>query len=180
MSDTLILKKMINDSAKIQLENHYDKRKAVLIEHGTTGSRLEIFNIPSDAIIIDVDSNFENQKIFSGASDECKRSDYIIISESERVVLFIEMKKGSSSTSEIVKQLKGSLCIFNYCQAIAREFFDRDDFLSTYKKRFIAFKNVNLDKKKTRIDKRKNSHSSPDTLMKVSQTNNIQFKKIAA
>ena len=180
MSDISVLAKMLKKSAIIKLEDHYSKKKAILVEHGIAGSSLEILNIPSDAIILDVDANFDNQKIFEGSNGECKRADYIIISESEEVVVFIEMKKGSSTTSKIIKQLKGSLCLFEYCQVVAREFFGRNDFLSSYKKRFITFKHVNLDKRKTKIERTASNHSTPDTLLKISWANSIQFNKIAA
>jgi hypothetical protein len=171
---------MIKDSAKIALQDHYQgKKKVVLTEHGTTDSSLELHNVPADAIVIDVDANFSNSSLFENSAGECKRSDYLIISEEKNLALFIEMKKGSPATSDIIKQLKGSLCAFGYCQFIAREFFDEADFLLNYRLRFVAFKNVNLEKKKTKIDRSINVHDKPECLMRVSWANTIQFNKIA-
>lgn len=182
MSDTTVLNRMIKDTAKIALLDHYSgKKKVVLIERGTTESKLEIHNMPHDAVVIDVDSSFENSNLFASNASECKRSDYIIVSESKKIALFIEMKKGNSDTAGIIKQLKGGLCVFEYCQSIAREFFSESDFLSGYKKRFVAFKQVNLTKKKTVIDKSSvGAHSSPDNLLKVSWASTIQFGRISA
>jgi len=181
VSDTTVLNRMIKDTAKISLLEHYNgKKKVVLIERGTTGSELEIHNIPHDAVVIDVDSSFENANLFASNASECKRSNYIIVSESKKVALFIEMKKGNPDTAGIIKQLKGGLCVFEYCQSIAREFFSENNFLSEYKKRFVVFKQVNLIKKKTAIDKTViGSHSSPDNLLKVSWAKTIQFGKIS-
>jgi len=180
VTDTTVLNRMINDEAKIPLVNHYHgKKKVVLIERGTTGSKLEIHNIPHDAIVIDVDSSFENSHLFASGAGECKRSDYIIVSESKKVALFIEMKKGNPNTADIIKQLKGGLCVFEYCQSIAREFFDESDFLSEYKKCFVAFKQVNSIKRKTAINKSATgSHSLPENLLKVSWAKTIQFGSI--
>jgi len=171
---------MIKDTAKISLLNHYNgKKKVTLIERGTTGSKLEIHNIPHDAVVIDVDSSFENTNLFASNASECKRSDYIIVSESKKVALFIEMKKGNPDTAGIIKQLKGGLCVFEYCQSIAREFFSESNFLSGYEKIFVTFKQVNLAKKKTAISRSTTGvHSSPDNLLKVSWAKTIQFKKI--
>lgn len=179
MSDTSILERMIHDDAKIALDEHYDRKKVVLIEHGTTGSSLEIFGVPSDSIVVDIDKNFYNSKLFKNSNGECKRADYMIISEEKQVVIFLEMKKGNPDTASIIKQLKGSLCVFEYCQSIAKEFFSERDFLSSYKKRFVAFKNVNLAKRKTTIDQETGSHTTPENLMKVSWSNSIQFNIIA-
>ncbi len=181
MSDTTVLNRMIKDTAKISLDDHHDgRKKIVLIEHGTTGSELEIHNIPHDAIVIDVDSSFENSNLFASGAGECKRSDYIIVSESAKIVLFIEMKNGNPNTKDIIKQLKGGLCVFEYFQSVAREFFSENGFLSEYKKCFVAFKQVNLVKKKTTIDKLATGlHSSPENLLRVSWAKTIQFGRVS-
>jgi hypothetical protein len=181
VADMTVLNRMIKDSAKIVLQDHYrDKKKVVLTEHGTTDSSLELHNVPADAIVIDVDANFSNSDLFANSAGECKRADYLIISQEKKLVLFIEMKKGPSPTSDIIKQLIGSRCAFEYCQSIAREFFDEADFLVDYRLRFVAFKHVNLEKKKTKIDKSTATHDTPERLMRVSWANTIQFNKIAA
>ncbi|ETI62598.1 hypothetical protein D104_01095 [Marinomonas profundimaris] len=173
-----VLNQMIKDIAKISLQDHYDRKKVVLIEHGTTDSSLELHNVPNDAIVIDIDSNFNNGKIFSNSKGECKRADYIIVSEEKKVVVFIEMKKGASDTSDIIKQLKGSFCLFKYCQIVASDFFGQADFMSSYSLRFVAFKHVNLEKRKTRITRYTASHDKPEDLMRISWASTIQFTKI--
>lgn len=179
VTETKILNKMINNDAKIPLTDHYRKKKVSLVECNTTGSQLEIFNLPEDSIVINLDSRFENYKLFEGSAGECKRSDYIIISESKNIAIFIEMKKGKSDTSKIIQQLKGSLCTYEYFQSIAREFFNKNKFLAGYNKRFVAFTRASLTKRKTKINKAKNDHSTPNQPMKISGAQNIQFNMIA-
>lgn len=82
-----VLNQMIKDTAKISLQDHYNRKKVVLIEHGTTDSSLELHNVPNDAIVIDIDSNFNNGNFFSNSKSECKRADYIIVSEEKKVVV---------------------------------------------------------------------------------------------
>jgi len=182
MTDTRLLNDIFIETARIELEEHNNgRKKVVLIEHGTEGSQLEILNIPQDSLVIDVDSSFDNTKLCRNIKGACKRSDYLIISEDKELILFIEMKKGTNSTRpDIIKQLKGSLCVFEYCQSIAREFHDTDNFLHNYRKCFIAFKNVNLAKTQTKVTKIDNNHSTPETLKTISGTSNIQFNQIAA
>ena len=180
MPDMTLLKAMLKDTAQIAIQDHYARKKVVLIEHDTEGSRLEIYNIPEDSLVIDVDASLDIRNLINTTNGACKRADYLIISQEKKLVLFIEMKKGNPKTSDIIKQLKGSLCVFKYCQAIAGQFFDTEDFLDDYKMRFVAFKNVNLTKNKTKIDKMSNDHNTPETLMKVSWAKTIQFNKITA
>lgn len=180
MTDTTVLARMFNNQALITLDEHYSRKKAVLVEHGTEGSVLEILGIPEDAIIIDIDASFTNTNLFDNTSGECKRADYLIISEQKRVALFIEMKKGNPDTSSIIKQLKGSLCVFEYCQVIGREFFYEPEFLGDYKKRFVAFKQVNLTQRKTKIEKGVGMHDSPESLLKIKWAKTIEFNKISA
>lgn len=179
MIDTQVLKSLIKQSAKVSLEGHYKKKKAVLHEYNTKDSTLEIYNLPDDAIIIGVDASFSNSKLFNGFKGECKRSDYIIISEQKRVVLFIEIKKGDPSDSNMIKQLKGSLCVFEYIRYVAREFFDQKDLLRSYKNRFIAFTHVNYNKKLTGNKKKqqKGSGRTPQDMKKIPGTN-VQFEEI--
>lgn len=180
MPDMTLLKAMIKNTAQIAVQDHYSRKKVILNEHDTVGSILEIHNVPADSIIIDVDASLDIRNLINTTNGACKRADYLIISQEKKLVLFIEMKKGNPKTSDIIKQLKGTLCVFKYCQAIASEFFDTVDFLADYKMRFVAFKNVNLTKQKTKIDKAMSSHDTPETLMRVSWANIIQFNKIAA
>lgn len=181
MTDTDVLRKMINSSAIINLEAHYkNKMKVVLEETETEDCKLEVYDAPHDAIVIDVDTHFKNDELFDCTSSECKRSDFIIISEAKNVVIFIEIKKGNSGTLGIVNQLKGGLCVFEYCQSIAREFFGENNFLNSYDKRFVAFKRVNLKKRKVSVEKGIGDHSTPETLMKLSWASTVYFNKIAA
>ncbi len=181
MPDMGLLKSMFKDTAQIAIQDHHcARKKVVLTEHDTKDSIIEIHNIPEDSLVINVDASLDIRNLINTTNGACKRADYLIISQEKKLVLFIEMKKGNPKTSDIIKQLKGSLCVFKYCQAIAEQFFDADNFLSEYKMRFVAFKNVNLTKNKTKIDKTNNVHDTPETLMKISWAKTIQFNKIAA
>ena len=183
MSDMTILKRLLQPNILLPLVDHYDSKKVILIEHQTQDSWIEIHNMPYDALVIDLDHAFQNQLLFQGHNGECKRADYMIIAESERKVLFIEMKRSNAPALDIVKQLKGALCVFEYCQVIAREFFKEAAFLQYYQRRFISLRHTGGTKQKTEIERTSplgTVHDNPDFPLRVSWAKVIQFKKIAS
>lgn len=82
MSDLDILKRLIQGKALITLEDHYNgKKKVTLREPQTENSYLKLHNVPYDSLVIDLDSAFSNDNFFQGSQGECKRADFIIVSE---------------------------------------------------------------------------------------------------
>ena len=180
MPDTTVLATLFNDNAKIAIESHYGRNKVVLTEPQAQDSKIEIRNIPDDSLVIDLDSVFSNADLFSGSKGECKRADYLIFSEQKQKILFIEMKRTGAKLKDIVNQLKGSLCAFEYTQAIAREFFNEIDFLTAYELRFISINHTGMVNRKTAIEKVAGIHNQPDKPLKLSWTQSIQYNHIAA
>ena len=181
LSDSDVLKRLIQGRALIALEDHYNgKKKVVLKEPQTEDSFLELHNIPDDSIVIDLDGAFSNDNFFQGSQGECKRADFIVISEIKKKILFIEMKRAKAQLNDIVKQLKGSLCAFEYTQSIVKQFFNKDNFLLDYELRFISVTQTGSKKGKTKIEKTAGRHDSPERPLKLSWANQIQFNKIAA
>lgn len=180
MPDTNVLERLFNNNSKINIEDHYGKKKVVLKESQAQDSKIEIRNIPNDAVVIDLDSAFSNDKLFSGSNCECKRADYIIFSEQRKKVLFIEMKRTGAKLNDIINQLKGSLCAFEYTQSIAREFFHEIDFLEAYEQRFISINHTGMANRKTAIEKVSGKHNRPDAPLKLSWTKTVQYNQIAA
>ncbi len=186
MTDMGWLDKMIKSSAKVRLENHRSRdnkitKKVTLRESTEKGEyKVVILNVPGDAIVISIDDKFDNGRLFSGANDECKRGDYIIVSEEERLVVFIEMKLGSASKSEIINQLRGSRCVLEYCQSLAQEFYGRKKFLSGYKHRFIGFVQIRSSRKKGKKNGRDDDGRDVWRPMRISGKSLVQFRTIAA
>lgn len=180
MCEISILKRCFNPDALIPTETYHDTRtKVTLLEPEEPNSSCSIMNIPSDTLVINVDAKFDNSKLFSGKNGCCKRSDFMLISAAKQCVLFIEIKKSNSSTQgHLIKQLKGSFCVYTYCRSVIKTFFG-EDFLDGYKLRFIAIQNnVNMNKRPT-VDRTSSIHDSPDSMMKVNSRNEMQFKMLA-
>ena len=183
MSHTSVLRRMLNSCSLVQLEDHYESKKVKLSESKISDSSIEILHVPPNTIVLDLDSAFNIEKLFHGKAGECKRADYILLSESAERVLFIEMKRSNSSATDISLQLRGALCAFEYCQIIAREFFDEHNFLKTYQKRFISIRHTDDYKRKTAIERTAGlgqKHCLPDTPLRISWAKTIQFKQLAA
>lgn len=185
MTDTELLSQLINEQSKLQLETEYDRHHCVsLIEPGQSDSRIVIKNMPYDSFVIKSDKFSSPDLIFKGDRGECKRADYIIISEERKCVLFVEIKRTKDSWNEIVQQLKGSQCFLEYCQSVAKIFWNKADFLSDYKMRFISIAHTGSIQKRKPFNSREEQigkiHDSAERAMKIAYAPRIQFKTIAA
>nr|CAA6806528.1 MAG: Unknown protein [uncultured Thiotrichaceae bacterium] len=181
MADTAVLRRMLQPNIIIPLQDHYnDKKKLLLQEPQADDSCIEIHNVPADSIVIDLDRAFSNQGLFCGSQGECKRADYLLISEQTEKILFIELKQSSSGKSGIIKQLQGSLCAFEYCQIIAREFFHEAEFLQSYQQRFIAFTHTTSRSRKTEVEREVVRHGTPQQPLMIRYTRTFQFNQMAA
>ena len=180
MADFDTLKRMIRVGATEPLQWHYRKRKAVLPEGADTGRySIEINNVPEDALVIDVDKNLE-VRLFSSAEGAGKRVDFMIVSEAEKTILFIEMKKGNVDKPAIIRQLKGGLCVFEYCQSVAREFYGEKRFLSDYKKRYVVFSRIFANKKQVRRKATGGAHDTPEKALWLKHRAAVRFNELMA
>jgi hypothetical protein len=181
MQDLNVLTQLVKTTAQVPLEEEYGKHLARLTEPQAPDSEAIIRNIPEDAMVIKVDLFFSPDKIFNGNNGECKRCDYVIISPGKRCILYIEIKrtKDKGGWKHIVEQLKGGQCFVSYCQTVGEHFWDKKDFLSGYKNRFICIGHTNIAKRKTRIDKQSKRHNTPDKAMKIDWPNHLQFNHLA-
>ena len=179
MSDMDILSAMIKDSALIPQEQQHGKPIIKLQELGVKGSTTYIRNIPPDAIVIKADEFPAPNSFFKGDKGECKRADFIIISEEKKVILHVELKAGDKDASHIVKQLKGASCVISYCKEVGKLFWGENTFLENYKHRYIGMVHLSASKKPSR-HKSTSLHDSPESFLKISSPHYVQFNELAA
>lgn len=173
-----LLKKLFQKNTISTIEQHYNSYQVVLKE-AKEGYELKILNVPSDLMVINIDDNFNNNQIFQGNDGECKRCDFVLISEAEKIVLFIELKKSNNSTRvDKINQLKGGLCFIKYTQSIVEEFFNYPTFLKDYKFCYAIFDNIHAKKRPTKLLHDKLENTTPEKAVKISKTNSYQFKKL--
>ena len=180
MGDTEVLSQLIKEAALVPVQkDQYGNFFVKLDEPQVSDSSTEIRNPPPDSLVIKVDTFRAPVDIFNGDRGECKRADYVIISEERKCILYIEIKKTKDSWQKIVKQLMGAECFVKYCQEIGKVFWNENDFLSDYKQRFISIGHTSIAKKKTRIIKDFSNHDSPERAMKIDWPNYLQFNRLA-
>ncbi|MEM9542489.1 MAG: hypothetical protein AAGA60_23740 [Cyanobacteria bacterium P01_E01_bin.42] len=123
--DLNILDEMIQDRAKNELiEYSNGKRKVILAETDGTNYSVTVIQVPEDTIVIKSDYFEAPQNFFQSKKGECKRSDFIMISNynKKKFIIFIEMKQTRAPEKEIIQQFKGSECLIAYCQKIGQLF----------------------------------------------------------
>lgn len=174
-----ILAELIIESAQVPHENEYGKPVIKLEETGVKDSVSFIRNIPSDALVIKADEFPAPKTFFRGDKGECKRADFIIISEEKKVILYVELKAGAKDRGYIIKQLKGASCVVSYCKEIGKHFWHESAFLNGYAHRYICMVNLSVSKKPSR-HKSSPLHDSPESFLKVSSPHHLQFKELAA
>lgn len=178
MSDMEILSQMMKDSALVCSEGSADRPRVILRESQAPDSSATISHLPSDALVIKVDSFRSPDGVFNGSKGECKRSDFVIISQKKKCIVHIELKRTKDSLSQIIKQLAGSQCFIKYCQEIGMVFWEQKDFLSGYEHRFVSIGHTSISKRSTRYIHGKCSNVQPKDVLKISWPKNIQYNML--
>jgi len=186
MSDIVILKEMIMDTATVPLidSDHNERRKRVILTETSANYSVPIYGMPEpdNVIVIKADAFPALMMVFANSRGECKRADFIIVANtSERkVILCIEMKAKATTSSEsgIIQQLKGAQCFVAYCQAIGKVFWNQENFLDSYDYCFINIRNIGMSKGMTRIDPETGIHDSPERMLKIGSPHHLEFNKL--
>lgn len=180
LNDIDILNQLISDSARVELLSHYENFKAILDEPEEPDVKVEVLNIPEDAIVIKADRFRAQHEIFKGDKGECKRADYVIVSALKRKIIYIELKKTKEENNHIEKQLRGALCFIDYCKSLGQQFWGKNDFLSSFENRFISICHCGgLQKRRTSIEREDSRCDMPNMPLKIKYTQSIQFKILA-
>ncbi len=184
MGDIAILKEMLNDDVKVPLEERHHKKQVTLAEPAPANYSVTLYGMPNEdeVIIIKADAFTSPNTVFKGEHGECKRADFVIIADTEKikVILCIEMKAGKGGTqANIINQLKGALCFVAYCREIGQQFWNQPDFLSNYEYRFVSIRDISIPKKPTRNkSKQQGIHNFPEQMLKITSPNYLHFNHL--
>ncbi len=142
--------------------NPEDPNEVTLIENIDNNSySIKIKGLPKETFILKSDEFPALLNFFKGLQGECKRANYIILTniKNKKIAIFLELKSGNPDNKDIINQLKGAFCLYKYLQKIGQTFWDYTDFLIDYEIKFAVIKEIpkktNLDKKATKF-KREN------------------------
>ena len=178
ISDLDVLQELIDERALVPLEEtHYGKKTVVLGESGSQVGiqySIKIKGIPDDAVVVKTDMFSSPEGIFSCQRGECKRADYVIVTNSETAnfIVHVEMKRGEGNAGEIIDQLKGSECFIAYCRAIVCRFWQQSGFLDRYESRFVTFRKIRTRKSRTRESRSSVLHDVPERMFRISDVGN--------
>jgi hypothetical protein len=177
MTDIEILVEMLKNDATIAIETESDKRVVKLTE-SQINQHVKIYNIPENAIVIKADAFPSPNAIFANSKFECKRADFIIVVETEKVIIYIELKNSIKTKSQefIIQQLQGAQCLMSYCQSIGEIFWKEKNFLKNYQHRFvnILIKGISVSKSLTN-SKFLQIHDHPDRMLQISGLSEISL-----
>ncbi|NJN73528.1 MAG: hypothetical protein HC799_12335 [Limnothrix sp. RL_2_0] len=155
--DLTILAELVSEDAQVlPIDTVYGGQEVTLTEEEDIDYFIKIKGLSEQILIIKCDKFPAPKSIFKNSKRECKRADYIILTntENKKTAVFLELKKGNPDNAELICQLKGAFCFLKYCQKIGQVFWEKPNFLAGYEYKFAVIKEipkVNLKKKTTRI-----------------------------
>ncbi len=152
------------------------KKEIILSENKGISYQLIIHNVPEDIFAIKADDFPDTRAFFTG--DKNKRADYIIISSSLKLIVFLELKHGSGgSETDIVKQLKGAECLLKYCDLLHTKMSNSKSTLQHYKFRFVCAYFVGASKRPTRYQG-SSLHDAPERMLKLNNPHRLFLKQL--
>jgi hypothetical protein len=173
---------MIKDSSKIQLEAKTPTRASVTLEETqVSDSKIVIYGLPHNAIAAKIDTFTSPDTILAGTRGECKRADYVILSDDndKKLILYIEIKLKRKEEKHLIEQLKGAVCFIGFCKEVAKQFWYNPTFLSDFDCRFVVFTHTgSIRKRSTRIDKDHQKNDTPEKALKISYTQKYEFSQL--
>ncbi|MCH9662350.1 MAG: hypothetical protein K0U66_01650 [Gammaproteobacteria bacterium] len=101
--------------------------------------RVIIEDVPEDLIAIYTD-DFFLPTIFNKNKENglVNREDYVLVSDSEKCVIYIELKNSKLGQKIIINQLKILKLFYNLCYQISRDYSVGPDIRQDYSDRFVA------------------------------------------
>ena len=219
-SDADVLRDLLNPSMIVKCElNNTNDYQITLTEEKAKASYIKITGLPDDALIVKTDefrcarkpskieideyscrsdneakreANARANSAFQGKHDENACADYVLLSQSKRVILYFELKstKPTKGSGHATSQLKGAQCFMDCCKLYVKHFFEDapSNFLENSRPRY--FKCLRTDGRYLASDTTRRPRLTrqfsqkepvPNTAEKAKslKTHTISFKQIA-
>ncbi len=160
---------MLSRDSKVPLQHAHDT-SSVELKDEKSGATATIRGLPQDSIVIRADDFETPLTIFDGSKGECKRADFVIVSneDSRKWIVFIETRARNSKTEAHIRaQLKGAQCFIGYCRCIGRVFWESNAFLDGYEYRFVSIGHTNVHKRNLLPSRPSTWHSNPENFLKA-------------
>lgn len=165
--------------------NSKNGRQFVILKESGADAKLkhvELYDVSQDAFLIKLDEYEQPKSLFKGTNGECKRCDYVLVTNLNKkpLLIFIELKSSKIKMPHIIKQFQGAECVIDYCDSVLDRFYDYSSVLKDIEKRFIIFyKPRSISKRRTRISPPENN-KSPDKAFKYPSPYNPSINELVA
>ena len=144
--DHKILSELISNNVEIPLISLPNSSNEVTLTENidNTSYCIKIKGLPKETFILKADEFPALLNFFKGLQGECKRADYIILTniKNKKIVIFLELKSGNPDNKDIITQLKGAFCLYKYLQKIGQVFWGYTNFLINYEIKFAVIKEI--------------------------------------
>jgi len=166
-------------SYSIPVENYIDSKgrtysRVTLEERSSDGevqSSICIGELPQDVFVFKCDSFPQPQALFNDIKNVRCRADFILLAsdgKGKKRIVFIELKRKKGEKNHIEAQLRGAICIFDYCNSILKNFWKESSMIQGYEPRFVSFKHNGASSGKKFSKKDAPLHESPDKMLELS------------
>ena len=184
VNDIQILEQMLSPVAKVMLQPGQG-RPSVELSDLQSGTSVEIKGLPDNSIVIRAEDFTNPLSIFNGTMGECKRADFVIVTNDDSIgkwIVCIETQEMDSKlASHVIQQLKGAYCFISYCKCIGKYFWEFDEFLNDYEFRFVSIVDINFNISRRRTEpfvSKGKPHDDPKLFLKISRRSKIYFRKL--
>jgi hypothetical protein len=144
--DCEILSDLISNNVRTSLTSlpNFSNEVRLTENIDNTSYSIKIKGLPKETLILKADEFPALLNFFKGLQGECKRADYIILTniKNKKIAIFLELKSGNPDNKDIINQLKGAFCLYKYLQKIGQIFWDYTDFLIDYEIKFAVIKEI--------------------------------------
>lgn len=166
--DHKILSELISNNVEISLIPLPNSSNEVTLTENIDNDSyfIKIKGLPKETFILKADEFLALLNFFKGLQGECKRADYIILTniKNKKIAIFLELKSGNSDNKDIINQLKGAFCLYKYLQKIGQIFWGYTDFLMDYEIRFAVIKEI---PQKTKLNKKTTKFKRENLVSKI-------------
>ncbi|MCL1875103.1 MAG: hypothetical protein FWF87_02440 [Synergistaceae bacterium] len=129
-------------------------------------NKIEVRGVPENSILLKMNCYKEPIATFKSTKGECKRCDYVILTQYENTmhVIYIEMKSWELKKPDIICQFKGAFCFMSYSNVIAEKFHNARISSAPQERYVVLYANRN---NKTSLFPKpvQNNHSFPENAM---------------
>jgi hypothetical protein len=153
--DHKILSELISNKVEIPLISLPNSSNEVTLTENIDNIpySIKIKGLPKQTFILKADEFPALLNFFNGLQGECKRADYIILTniKNKKIAIFLELKSGNPDNKDSINQLKGAFCLYKYLQKVGQIFWGYTDFLTDYEIKFAVIKEI---PQKTKLNKK--------------------------